>query len=543
MPEAVSIADSPPGAPPAPRVQSSEQAFRRLLEKLPAGAYTCDPQGLITFYNQKAAEIWGREPRLNDPRDRFCGSFKLYSTDGAAICHDECWMARAIQANEEYNGREMVIERPDGHRLTVLAHANPIRDESGALSGAVNVLIDISDRKRAENALRDADRSKDEFLATLAHELRNPLAPIRTAVEILHREGGASVESRWALEVIDRQMAQMTRLVDDLLDVSRITRDKLELRKGRAELAGLVRSAVETSRPLLAAGGHQLTVSVPPRPIFVDADPTRLEQALSNLLNNAAKYTPRGGDVSVTVERRRGQAAVTVRDTGIGIPPEMLPRIFDMFTQVDRSLERAQGGLGIGLTLARRLVEMHGGTIEAHSEGPGRGSSFTIRLPIAEASRAAAHAEMDDEPVRPGATLRILVVDDNRDAASTLGLLLELTGHEVRTAHDGLEAVAAASEFRPDVVLLDIGLPKLNGYEAARRIRRQPRGEGVVLIAITGWGQEEDKQQSKEAGFDQHIVKPVDPAALLKLISSFEQASAGGNGNGGGPHAAPPSVS
>ncbi|HEX9670479.1 MAG TPA: ATP-binding protein [Thermoanaerobaculia bacterium] len=527
-----------PSAPPqtsAVPLAWSELEFRRLLEKLPAGAYTCDPQGLITFYNQRAVEIWGRAPRLNHPEDRFCGSFKLYAADGAPLRHDECWMALALQRNEEYNGHEIVVEQPDGRRLTTLAHANPIRDEAGTLAGAVNVLVDISDRKRAEEALRQADRSKDEFLATLAHELRNPLAPIRNAVEILNRQGDASTESRWALEVIDRQMEQMTRLVDDLLDVSRITRDKLELRKERIELAGLVRAAVETSRPLLGAGGHRLTVAVPPRPIFVDADPTRLAQALSNLINNAAKYTPRGGHVAVTLEREGGEAAVTVRDTGIGIPAEMLPSIFEMFTQVDRSLERAQGGLGIGLTLAKRLVEMHGGTIAAHSEGPGRGSEFTIRLPIAaEAPRALPRPELREERVRSSAPLRILVVDDNRDAAATLALLLELTGHDVRTAHDGLEALAAASEFRPDVVLLDIGLPKLNGYEVARRIRRQPRGQGVVLIAITGWGQEEDKRQSQDAGFDQHIVKPVEPGTLLKLLATFESASAGGNGRHAG---------
>ena len=511
----------------------SELEFRRLLETLPAGAYTCDPQGLITFYNQRAVEIWGREPRLNHPEDRFCGSFKLYAADGAPLGHDQCWMALALQRNEEYNGHEIVVEQPGGRRLTALAHANPIRDEAGTLAGAVNVLVDISDRKRAEEALRQADRSKDEFLATLAHELRNPLAPIRNAVEILNRKGDASTESRWALEVIDRQMEQMPRLVDDLLDVSRITRDKLELRLERVELAGLVRAAVETSRPLLGAGGHRLTVAVPPRPIFVDADPTRLAQALSNLVNNAAKYTPRGGQVTVTLEREEGEAAITVRDTGIGIPEEMLPSIFEMFTQVDRSLERAQGGLGIGLTLAKRLVEMHGGAIAAHSAGPGRGSEFTIRLPIAaEAPRALPRHDLQEERVRSGAPLRILVVDDNRDAAATLALLLELTGHDVRTAHDGLEALAMASEFRPDVVLLDIGLPKLNGYEVARRIRRQPRGQGVVLIAITGWGQEEDKRQSQDAGFDQHIVKPVDPGTLLKLLATFEQtAPAGGNGH------------
>jgi signal transduction histidine kinase len=485
----------------------SQVQFNRFLEKLPAGAYTCDPDGLITYFNQRAVELWGRAPALNDPRDRFCGSFKLFAADGAALRHEECWMALALRLDQEYNGQEILIERPDGRRVTALAHANPIHDESGALVGAVNVLVDISDRKRTEDAMRDADRSKDEFLATLAHELRNPLAPIRNAVQILSRRDADSRESGWALEVIERQMRQMTRLIDDLLDVSRITRNKLDLRNERVDLGQVMQAAVETSRTLLEAGGHELIVRMPSPPLLLEADFTRLAQALSNLLDNAAKYTERGGRVWLTGERQGSDAVVTVRDTGIGIPAEMLPLVFEPFTQVDRSLERSRGGLGIGLMLVKRLVEMHRGTIEARSEGMGQGSEFTIRLPVVvEPSRETPEAGPREARPSPGSSLRVLVVDDNLDSAATLSILLRTSGHETRTAQDGLEAVAAAGEFRPDVVILDIGLPKMNGYEVAQAIRREPwGGERAVLIAMTGWGQESDKHRSREAGFDHHM--------------------------------------
>ena len=277
--------------PAAFLLQHSELQFRRLLEKLPAGAYTCDPSGLITYYNQHAVRLWGRAPKLNDPVDRFCGSFKLYAADGAPITHDKCWMALALCTDKEYNGHEIIVERPDGRRLTVLAYANPIRDEAGKLYGAVNVLVDISDRKQAEEALEQADRRKNEFLATLAHELRNPLAPIRNAVEVLHHKAEPTPELKWALGVIDRQTQQMTRLIDDLLDIARITSNKLELRKERLELGDVVGAALETSRPLIEACGPDFDVTLPPEPLYVEGDRTRLAQVVCNLLNNAAKYT------------------------------------------------------------------------------------------------------------------------------------------------------------------------------------------------------------------------------------------------------------
>jgi PAS domain S-box-containing protein len=375
------------------------------------------------------------------------------------------------------------------------------------------------ERRRAEDALREADRRKDEFLATLAHELRNPLAPMRNALQVMQLAGGDAEAVGQARAMMERQMRQMVRLVDDLLDVSRITRGRLELRKQRVELAAVVRTAVETSRPLIQSAGHELTVTLPPQPVHLDADPVRLAQVFANLLNNAAKYTERGGKIWLTAERQGSDAVVTVRDTGLGIPPEMIGKVFELFTQVDRTLEKAQGGLGIGLTLVRRLVEMHGGSVEARSDGYGRGSAFTVRLPV-----VLGLPHETEEPVagrEPATRRRVLVVDDNRDSAISLGMMLELMGNEIRTAHDGLEAVRAAEEFRPDVVLLDIGLPKLNGYEAARRMRAQPRGGEVVLIAVTGWGKDDDKRRSQEAGFNFHMVKPVEPAALEKLLAGL----------------------
>jgi signal transduction histidine kinase/CheY-like chemotaxis protein len=496
--------------------------FQRLLAKIPAGAYTCDHNGLITFFNRHAVDLWGRAPKLNDPVDRFCGSFKLFNPNGSPVPHDECWMAQALRMEMEFNGHEIVIERPDGERRTVLAHANPIRGESGTVLGAVNVLVDITARKQAEEALKRADRAKNEFLATLAHELRNPLAPIQNAVEILHHEGGLSAESQWALSVVGRQMRQMTRLIDDLVDVARISRNRLELRRERVELSAALRAAVETSSALLEAGGQEFVLSPPSEPIYLDADATRLSQAVANLLNNAAKYTPRGGRIWLTGERHEETAVVTVRDTGAGIPSEMLSSIFDMFTKSEPSLVPSLGGLGVGLTLVKRLVELHGGTVTAQSDGLGRGSTFVIRLPAIAAPVDAARSPAGAESARIASSRRILVVDDNHDTADSLAMLLRISSSDVRTAYDGLEALRVAEEFRPDVALLDIGLPKADGHEVARRLRREPWGKRMCLIAVTGWSEESDRARSGEMGFDHHLVKPLDLALLAELLTALE---------------------
>ena len=500
--------------------------FYHLLEALPAGAYTCDPDGLITYFNAHALELWGRAPRLNDPADRFCGSFKLFATDGTAIPHDDCWMARALRTEREFNGHEIVIERPDGERRTVLAHANPIRDEAGNVLGAVNVLVDITDRRHADDAARTADRSKTEFLAILAHELRNPLAPIRNAVQILNREDALAPESQWALSAIERQVRQMARLIDDLVDVARITSNRLELRKEHGDLAAVLRAAIETSGTLLKAGGQKFTVVLPDAPIKLDADPVRLAQAVSNLLNNAAKYTERGGHIWLIAERDGEDAVVTVRDTGVGIPAAVLPHVFEMFTQGEQTRAPTLGGLGIGLTLVKRLVELHGGAVNADSAGQNMGSTFVIRLPAVVDGAPGVLGEPNGSG---GASslppLRMLIVDDNRDAADSLAMLLRTAGNDIRTAYDGIEALQVASEFRPEVVLLDIGLPKLDGHEVAQRLRHETWGRRVCLIAVTGWSDEADRARSRAAGFDHHLVKPLDTAHLAQLLGSVDRSA------------------
>jgi signal transduction histidine kinase/CheY-like chemotaxis protein len=367
--------------------------------------------------------------------------------------------------------------------------------------------------------LQEAGRTKDEFLATLAHELRNPLAPIRNASFLLKQQEPPDSDAQWARQVIDRQSAHLSRLVDDLLDVSRITRGKVDLRRERTSISTVVGSAVETVRPIIQSHQHGLTVSLPGETLFVFGDFTRLAQVLSNLLTNAAKYTPPKGRIEVAAERDGECVVLRVSDSGVGIPREMLGAIFEMFTQVDSSLERTAGGLGIGLTLAKRLVELHGGTIEAKSDGPGRGSEFVVRLPLMPASEESPATVPGVEGVAGHeASGRALVVDDNRDTAESLSRLLAMDGYDVRMASSGMEALREAAAFHPDVVILDIGLPLMNGYDVARRIRREPWGERIRLVAVTGWGKEEDRRLSKEAGFDEHVVKPVDPEALRALI-------------------------
>jgi PAS domain S-box-containing protein len=420
-----------------------------------------------------------------------------------------------------------------GQVLGTLSFASRTRDqfdgeELAFLETICRYVTVAYERLRLLSQLQEADRRKDEFLATLAHELRNPLAPVRNAVQVLRLQGPDRPELRWGRDVIDRQVGHLTRLIDDLLDISRITRNKLELRKERVELTEVIRGAVETSRPLIEQCGHELTVTLPPEPIHLYADLVRLAQVFMNLLTNAAKYTDRGGRIWLTAElasreRERPEVVVRVKDTGVGIPAEKLPRLFEIFFQVDRSLERSQGGLGIGLSLVRRLVELHGGSVQAHSAGVGKGSEFSVRLPVlAETPKPQPTPERtDDGATKAGTGRRVLVVDDNRDSADSLALLLGLGGNEVQAAYDGLAAVEAAEHFRPEVVLLDIGMPKLNGYDACRRIREQPWGKRMMLIALTGWGQEEDKRRTEEAGFNTHMVKPVDLAALKQLLVSL----------------------
>jgi len=409
--------------------------------------------------------------------------------------------------------REVMERRDYSHRVR-----KTTEDEIGQLVDAFNAML--AEVGRRAEALREADQRKDEFLATLAHELRNPLAPLRNALEILRIAGDDPAKAQLAREMMQRQLGQMVRLVDDLLDVSRITTGKLAVRKTIIDLQEPLRDALETVRPLIDARRHVLELDLPRQPIPVEGDRTRLAQVFANLLNNAAKYTQPGGHIKLVARVEARDAVVTVSDTGIGLDPASVSRIFDMFMQVDRSLERTQAGLGVGLTLSRRLVDLHEGTIEARSEGVGKGSSFVVRLPLSFARLEEAASTHPDESAHR-VVHRILLADDNIDFATSLGQLLSARGHDVRIAHDGAQALRTAAEFSPDIAFVDIGMPKVHGYEVARRLRSEPATSGCVLVAVTGWGQENDRRRAREAGFDRHLVKPVDPDEIEAILESY----------------------
>lgn len=811
--------------PHKPRDRNDDPPFQDLLDALPVAAYTCDEAGLITYFNDAALQLWGRAPALKDPVDRYCGSFRLFGSDGAPIAHAECWMARALRTGRRFNGHEITIERPDGSRVAALAHANPLRDNSRKLIGAVNVLVDISDRKRAEDAqrflaaivessddaiisktldgrmlswnvgaerllgytaheaigkpitlvvppeledeersllaklargqridhyetvrrdklgrridvsltlsplrddtgrivgassvardvssrkqveaallavkdelatqladlrrlhemsvrlsttlelqpileetlrtatsiegttfgllslcdpehqqlevgaslgfdgeflktiehippgggacgtcflerrrvvvedtetdpafaeyrgaareagfravhstplitrsgnvvgvlsthfarphrptdremhlidlcarqavdfienarlyveLRDADRRKDEFLAVLAHELRNPLAPISNALQILRLSDDLSPATEKMRNIMERQVNQLIRLVDDLMEVSRIARAKIELRRQPVDLLSVIGSAVETSQPLIEAAGHRLAISLASEPMTLDADPVRLAQVIANLLNNAAKYTEEGGQIWLAAKREGNEVVVSVKDTGLGISPDMLPRVFDMFSQWDRTRYRAQGGLGIGLTLAKNLVQMHGGRIEARSDGLGQGSEFIVRLPLVRGVLHPAPATPTIGKLKSLPRRKILVVDDTRAAAYVLGKLLEKMGQEVHTEYDAPAALEYARTERPDLVISDVSMPQMSGYDLARQLRQEPSLDGLVLVALTGYGQDKDRQRAMEAGFNHHLIKPASIEALHTLLASLPRKS------------------
>ncbi|MCE3284256.1 MAG: putative histidine kinase, hybrid, partial [Steroidobacteraceae bacterium] len=410
--------------------------------------------------------------------------------------------------------------RPDGRVVWLHERAVGEFDEYGALTRLQGLTMDVTPRREAEEALREADRKKDRFIATLAHELRNPLAPIRSAADLLGSRQAGAAEIGWARQVIQRQVTHMSALLDDLLDVARITRGKLELRRQWMRLDAIVDTAVEVARPLIDVRQHRLVVDVA-RPVpMLDVDPVRLAQVISNLLTNAARYSDPGGEITLTARTRGAVVDITVRDTGIGIPPESLERVFQMFEQVEGTGGRSEGGLGIGLSLVKGLVELHGGTVAAHSAGPGHGSEFTVTLPCVPTSEdPSMPAEIRVSAAEP-AGRRILLVDDNRDAADSLALLLGLEGHDVRVAYAGRPAIEVAHEFRPEVAVLDLGLPDLSGYDVARLLRQDPALGRIELIALTGWGQEEHRKRALEAGFDHHVTKPVDLEHLARLLQS-----------------------
>lgn len=499
-------------------LRESEERFRQIAQSVDAVFYVTEmPERRVRYVSPAFERLWGLDAQ-ELYRDQTSWLDRIYPDDlQVTLDAYKAFLGGGLPYDVEYR-----IRLPNGAERWVRDRATvAARDPLGKIIRITGLAEDITDRKRAEQALREADRRKDEFLATLAHELRNPLAPIYNALEILKQANGTREDMhRQARDMIERQLAHMVRLVDDLLDVSRITRDKLELRKTRVELGSVIHQAVETCRPVILADKQVVEVKAPEHPVYVDADPIRLTQVFSNLLNNACKYTPREGTIRLTAEVRASDVVVSVKDSGIGIPVDKLEKIFNMFTQVDRTLERARGGLGIGLTLVKRLVEMHGGSIEARSEGLNFGSEFVVCLPISAEKRDDVRppTQSANEQATP---CRILIVDDNKDSAESLAMLLRLSGHETRLAYDGFEAVTIAKQFRPDVMLLDIGLPKLNGYDACREIRSQSWGRDILIVALTGWGQDTDRRKSKKAGFDEHMVKPVNHGALLQLLASF----------------------
>jgi PAS domain S-box-containing protein len=508
------------------QAEADREKFVTLVENSPDFIGMCDLEGIPFFVNRAGLQKVGLDD-LEEARRTSVASF-FFPEDQARVMQEFFPMVL-----ERGHGEIEIRFRhfKTGEALWMAYKVLTVPDAAGRPIAFATVSQDVTDRKRLEDNLRalaadlsEADRRKNEFLATLAHELRNPLAPISNAARALRVSGGDSDALRSASEMLERQIGQMARLVDDLLDMSRITRGRIELRREQVELAPIVHQAVEAVRAPYTSMGHELTVTLPPGPVHLNADPARLAQVIGNLLNNACKFTDPGGHVWLTVEQDGQQAVVRVRDTGIGIAAEHLPGLFEMFAQVDTSLERSRDGLGIGLTLVKTLVEMHGGTVDVRSEGPGRGSEFTVRLPVLAEAPAALTPSTAVKPAAK-ARRRVLIVDDSEDSAESLAMLLQFGGHETHKAHSGVEAIEAAERIRPDAVLLDIGLPGLNGYEVCRRIRSEPWGKGLLLVALTGWGQEEDRQRSRDAGFDVHMVKPPDFDVLMKLLASMPSAT------------------
>jgi len=507
------------------RAESERQNFVAVVENSTDFIGICDMQGLPFFINRAGLEMVG----LDDiEQARRTSVQEFFFPEDQGMIMNEFFPAVLADGNGEVEVRfrHFKTGEPRWMAYKVLMLTNAANEPVGFAT----VSQDVTERKRLADDLRrlaadlaEADQRKNEFLATLAHELRNPLAPMSNMLEVVKHAGDDREVLKRAHDTIERQLGQMVRLVDDLLDLNRITYDRLELRRSEVELSSVIQQAVEVARPLIDAAGHDLTVDLPDEPIYLNADRARLAQVFGNLLNNSSKYTRPNGRITLSAKRTftppDDEVVVTVKDNGAGIPQDKLDRIFDMFMQVDLTAERSQGGLGIGLTLVKRLAEMHGGSIEARSAGEGQGSEFIVRLPVL--SKPTVAAQPAPAATEPSPERRILIVDDNRDSADSLAMLLEITGNKTYMAHDGVEAVEAIEEHRPEVVLLDIGLPRLTGHEVCRHVRQQPWGQDIVMIALTGWGQEDDRRKSEEAGFNGHLVKPVDYDKLLELLSSL----------------------
>jgi PAS domain S-box-containing protein len=497
-------------------LRSSEKLYRAIGESIDYGVWLCDSQGWNLYASESFLKLIGM---TQEQFSRLGWGSLLHPDEAAATV--AAWLECARTGGVWY--REHRMRGIDGQYHPILAQGVPIRGERGEITGWAGINLDISRLKRTEEALRDADRRKDEFLATLAHELRNPLAPIRHAVKLLEAPTADAQQQAFARDIIGRQVLRMALLLDDLLDVSRITRGRLDLRREVVDLRSIVDAAVETARPLIESKQQQLAIGLPSEPLKMSVDPLRLSQSLSNLLTNATKYTDPEGQIALNVTLTAGELAMTVKDTGIGLEPRTIPALFEMFSQVDSAIDRAEGGLGIGLALVKGLVGLHGGTVEGKSAGVGQGSEFTIRLPrtVVVEQHAAAQPVQLAQSARPGTAARILVADDNRDAADSMALILEIGGFNVTVAHSGTEALEKARNSMPDAMILDIGMPDMTGYEVARRVRAESWGEHVFMLAITGWGQEEDKERAIAAGFDQHMTKPVDVDTVEQKLRAF----------------------
>jgi PAS domain S-box-containing protein len=499
-------------------LSKSEKLYRAIGESIDYGVWVCDAEGRNTYASEPFLRLLG----LTQQQCSDVGWMNLLHPDDMPATI-QAWRECVRTGGNWY--RDHRFRGADGEYHAVLAKGVAIRDDNGNIAGWAGINLDISRLKHTENALREADRRKDEFLATLAHELRNPLAPIRNAAKLLEAPGADERQRQWGRDVIARQVQRMALLLDDLLDVSRITSGRLQLRKEAVDLASLVASAVETARPLIDSKQHVMEIELPAEPVELVVDPLRLSQALSNLLTNAAKYTDPGGHIRLVASLDAGDLRVSVSDTGIGLNADAIPKLFEMFSQVVSAVDRAEGGLGIGLALVKGLVALHGGSVEAASGGPGHGSMFTIRLPrtgvVSQKRQPYAASSAYRAPTGP--RCKVLVADDNADAAQTLALILKMSGYDVHLAISGREALDVARREQPDAMFLDIGMPDMSGYEVAASVRREPWGAGALLVAVTGWGQPNDKQQAKAAGFNHHLTKPVDLEHVEQLLAAFSK--------------------
>ncbi|HEY1042355.1 MAG TPA: PAS domain S-box protein [Telluria sp.] len=513
-------------------LHETRELLSAVFEALPVGVAVADKHGELLLSNREMHQYLPTNlmPSRDDARYE---RWRAFHDDGRPYAKQDFPGSRALRGERVVPGIEMQYQKEDGSEMWTQVSTVPMKDAKGAPGGFVTIITNIDPFKRTEAALRQSEatqralfdevaksnRNLSEFLAVLAHELRNPLAPILTGLEIMRMRADSAETVVKVRGTIERQVKQLAHLIDDLLDIARVTNGKVEIKKQSVDLKSIVSNAVETSLPLIEKGHHEFSLKLHDAPLPVHADPTRIAQVVGNLLTNAAKYTPHGGKIKLVVEQVGGEAVISVTDNGVGIPPESLESVFDMFSQVGRNMHHAQGGLGIGLSLVRQLVGLHGGTVSARSDGAGKGSTFIVRLPIDSANAALYRgADADLSAATAGKTFRILVVDDNVDAATTLSSLLEIFGHELRVAHDGQQALQIAEQFQPNVVFLDIGMPDMTGYEVAQRIRKIDGLGRSVIVAVSGWGAKDDLARSKEAGFDMHFTKPVAPARLNDFL-------------------------